>query len=276
MADTFCRLISVDKIMSISKTQFKGEIKDSIQLAVEAIGGWQKYINRGDRVLLKPNFNTADPFPASTSYDFLEAVVQLAHEQGAGQVIVGDSCTFALRARSVMNKLGIFSLEELPRPAKVAVFDEGEWRKKNIPQGKFLKKASLPAVLDEVDRVILLPCLKTHFIARYTGALKLAVGLMKPLERLSFHAGRVEEKIAELNTVTPADLIIMDARKCFVSGGPMNGEAREPNLILAGDSRVEIDLAGVGVIKSFAGNSLEKITPEDLLQIKFARQLGVK
>ena len=30
--------------------------------AVGLIGGWGKVISRGDRVILKPNFNRVDPF----------------------------------------------------------------------------------------------------------------------------------------------------------------------------------------------------------------------
>jgi uncharacterized protein (DUF362 family) len=129
--------------------------------------------------------------------------------------------------------------------------------------------------LDEVDKLILLPCLKTHFIARYTGALKLSIGFMRPIERMPFHSRFVEEKIAELNKVINPNLVIMDARKCFITRGPMDGDVREPGLILASDSRVEIDLMGVKIIQEFPGNTIADIRPEELKQIKMARELNI-
>jgi len=87
---------------------------------------------------------------------------------------------------------------------------------------------------------------------------------------------RDQEKIAELNTVIDADLIIMDARKCFISRGPMDGEVREPNIILASESRTAIDIEGIKIIKNYEGNSLSGIEPLYLTQIKRALEIGIK
>lgn len=144
-----------------------------------------------------------------------------------------------------------------------------------MSKGKYLKAVSLTEILERVDKIILLPCLKTHKYAQYTGALKLAVGFVKPVERIKLHLFHLQEKIAELNTLFRADLIIMDARKCFINGGPSEGEVKEPNLILASDDRVAIDLEGIKIIQSFKGNSLKGINPWSLIQIRKAIELGV-
>jgi uncharacterized protein (DUF362 family) len=39
------------------------DIKDAISRAMDGIGGLSRFIKAGDRVLIKPNFNTADTFP---------------------------------------------------------------------------------------------------------------------------------------------------------------------------------------------------------------------
>lgn len=262
--------------MIVSHIKFNGDFEETIKKAVEEIGGFRNFIKAGERILLKPNFNTADPYPASTSYEFLEAVVKLLYEQGASKVVVGDSSTMMARTRNVMVKLGIFNLTKLKTPAQVIVFEEAGWLKLIIPGGKFLKSVCVPKILNKVDKVILLPCLKTHVIAKFTGALKLSVGFMKPIERLALHIGQVQEKIAELNKIIPAHLVIMDARQCFITEGPAKGELREPNLILASNSRVAIDIAGVNIIKSYNNNSLVDIKAEELAQIKLATEFGIK
>ena len=251
------------------------DLKKAINEAVDGMGGWQKFIKKGDRVLLKPNFNTADPYPASSDPRFIKAVVELLLDSGAGEIIVADSSTIMAKTKKVMEQLGIYKLEKISAKVKVMPFEEGKWSKKKVPHGNFLKSISVPQLLDEVDKIIFLPCLKTHFIAKFTGSMKLAVGLMKPSERVALHCRNTEEKIAEICTTVSPDLIIMDARKIFITQGPTKGEVREPGLILAATDRLALDLEGIKIIKSFPGNTLAKIKTDDLRQIRRARELGI-
>ena len=88
--------------------------------------------------------------------------------------------------------------------------------------------------------------------------------------------GNVSEKVAEMNTVYSPDLIIMDARKCFINGGPTKSEIRESGFVLASDSRIAIDIEEVKIIQSFDGNSLGGLEPEEMTQIRLAKELGIK
>ncbi len=259
----------------VIKIDARGDLRSAVGRAVEGLGGWGRFLARGESVLLKPNFNTADPFPGSSDREFVGAVADLCHEAGAGQVWVGDSCTYFLNTAKVMEKWGVSELLAGRPWLKVIDLDAGEWVEKKLPDGRDLKSVSVPKLLDEADRVFLLPCLKTHKLAQYTGALKLGVGLMKPNERLSLHLRRLQEKIAELNLAYQPDLVLMDARKCFISGGPMTGKVKEPGLVLASTSRTAIDLEGVKIIQGYDGNSLAGIVPEQLPQLKRALELGI-
>lgn len=259
----------------LAKLKFEKSLKESISKAVELIGGFERFIKKGDVVFLKPNFNTADSFPASTDPEFLKAVVELIYEQGAKLVMIGESSTMSLNTKKVMEKLGLFDLEKMKNPPRIYVFEERKWIKKEIEGAKYLKEVSVTEFLDRADKLILLPCLKTHKYAQFTGSLKLSVGFMKPLQRVKLHLRNLQEKIAELNTLIKPDLIIMDARKCFITEGPAEGEMREPNLILVSDDRVAIDIEGIKIIQSFKGNSLKGIEPWQLPQIKRAIELGI-
>lgn len=259
----------------VSKVKVKNDLKKSVLSAVDAIGGFGKFIQKGDRVLLKPNFNTADPFPASSDPEFLRAVIELVNEQEPKKVILGECCTFSLKTRNVMEEIDLCQCQDIIPAPEIIAFNEQRWVKKKVPDGKFLKSVSVPEVLDQVDKLILLPCLKTHAWAQYTGALKLSVGFMKPIERLRMHIMHLQEKIAELNKVINSDLVIMDARKCFINKGPQDGDLARPNLILASTSRVGIDIEGVKIIQQYKGNSLCKIKAQDLTQIKWARKIGI-
>jgi uncharacterized protein (DUF362 family) len=259
----------------VAKVKFEGNLKGSVLKAVNLIGGFEKFVKKGEVVLLKPNFNTADPFPASTDFEFLKAVVELVYQQDPKLVMIGESSTMSFNTKKIMEKLGIFKLLEADSPPRIYVFEEWQWVKKNIKNGKYLKSVSISEILERPDKIIFLPCLKTHKYAQYTGALKLAVGFMKPLQRVKLHLNHLQEKIAELNSIVRCDLVIMDARKCFISKGPTKGETREPNLILASDDRIAIDVEGIKIIQNFKGNSLKNINPWELTQIKRAIELGI-
>jgi uncharacterized protein (DUF362 family) len=259
----------------VSKIKVKDDLRNSILEAVDRIGGFKKFINPGETILLKPNFNTADSFPASTDLEFLKTVVELIYEYDPKIIMIGDSSTMSINTRETMEKIGVFELERMEKPPRIYVFEERKWIKKKIPGAKYLKNVSVTNFLDRADKIILLPCLKTHFLAQYTGALKLSVGFMKPYQRVPLHARHLQDKIAELNKIVPADLVIMDARKCFINKGPAKGKIKEPNLILASDDRVAIDVEGIKIIQSYRGNSLKGINPLEVLQIKRALELGI-
>ena len=262
-------------MVKVSKVKAKKNLKASILEAVNLLGGFGRFINKGEVVLLKPNFNTADPFPASTDISFLKAVTELIYDCEAKIVMIGDSSTMSLNSRKVMKELGVFELEKMERPPRIYVFDERKWINKTIQGAKYLKNVSVSEYLDKTDKLILLPNLKTHFQAQFTGSLKLSVGFMKPSQRVWLHLRHIQEKIAELNKIINPDLVIMDARKCFIKNGPSKGEVREPKLILASRNRVFLDVEGIKIIQSFKGNSLKNIDPWQMPQIKRAVEFSI-
>jgi uncharacterized protein (DUF362 family) len=239
----------------ISKVFVRGKsLKPDILKAVGLIGGFGKTFEKGDEILVKPNFNTGDPPPASSDPDFVKAVIELLYEHGASKVTVGESSMMSLSTRKTFTETDMLRKVE-EAGAEVVFFDEGKWVKVSTV-GKYLKHVSLPAAALKAKKLIHVCCMKTHKWAKFTFSLKLAVGFMKPSERMQLHMRHLEEKIADLNLVVHPDLVIMDGRKCFVNGGPACGEIREPNLILASGDRVAVDVEAVKTIKSFEGNSL--------------------
>ena len=69
----------------------RGRTRDeAIRLAIEKLGGIRRIIDSPAPAILKPNFNSADPFPASTHPDTLETVVALLKEAGCEDLAVGE------------------------------------------------------------------------------------------------------------------------------------------------------------------------------------------
>jgi uncharacterized protein (DUF362 family) len=266
----------------VSKVTCDGSLRESIERSVALIGGIDKIVKRGDTILLKPNYNTADAFPGSSDPKFVKAVIEMLYEAGAEKVILGERTAF-LHSRRVLEQAGIVKVaEETGAEVRVfgkdgwhALFDRQGWRRVGVPRGRYLRKVSLAREALELQKIVYAPLIKTHHAADFTGAIKLSMGFVKPFfDQIAFHTRHLREKLAELCLVLKPDLIIMDARKVFISGGPAKGEVRAPNLILASGSQIAIDVEGVKILQSYPGSSLEGKNVWDLVQIKHAVDLG--
>ena len=125
-----------------------------------------------------------------------------------------------------------------------------EWVRIKV-NGDYLDTISMPRSAYEADKIVYLPCMKTHNIAGFTGALKLAVGFMHPGERRALHARSLQQKIAEISLCWQPDIIVMDGRKAFVSGGPDKGQLVEPGLLLASGDLIAIDVEARKLILAY-------------------------
>ena len=198
-----------DKVL-VSKVTAGMDINASVQRSLALLGRLEQVIGRGDRVLVKPNFNSPDPYPGSTDLAFLRAVLELLLEAGA-KVIVGESSGGIWRpTRRVFRKLGLSELVRHLGVKLIAFEDEAnDWVRVRIG-GDYLNAVTVPRSAYEADRIVYLPCMKTHNLARFSGALKLAVGFMHPGERRALHARFLEQKVAEISLCWQPNLIIMD------------------------------------------------------------------
>ncbi len=239
----------------------------------------------GKTVALKANFNSADAFPASTHPDTLRAIVKLLKEAGAREITLAERSGMG-DTREVLEKLGIFALAgELG--FKVVVLDEEpkeRWVHIERSGTHWLRGFYLSKVVLEADVVIQTCCLKTHrFGGHFTMSLKNSVGLVAkkmPGDLYDYmyelHGSPYQRlMIAEINASYPVDLVIVDAAKAFVDGGPDKGTEVEPGLMLASKDRVALDAAGVAILREFGASSLMKKPVFELDQIRRAAELGV-
>jgi len=262
-------------MFNVTKTTASTNLKLDIQRIIQPIiGDISQFIKPTDRILLKPNFNTADPFPGSTAMDFLQAVIEIFSEAKPKEIIVGESCTYFLNTEKVCRLKGAPAVME-----KFNVtwhnFEIGKWVKVDIPGGKYFKSIKIPKIVQEVDKLITLPCLKTHFLAAYTGALKINIGMLKPSQRSLLHLNHLQERVAEVASVIKPSLIIMDGRKCFTEGGPGAGKLEEPNILMASNDMVAMDIEGIKILQSYKADNKLGTNPWALKQIKRAVELGI-
>jgi uncharacterized protein (DUF362 family) len=258
----------------------QNDIKNDIQKAVELIGGFEKAFNSQDRIFIKPNFNSDDPPPGSTALDFLEAVIDLLRVHGYSKISVGEgSGRVWVPTEKVFNNMGLTAkMAEMDIP--LLDLDKSEYADVII-EGNYLNEIAYPKDLEEFDKVIYLPTMKTHYVAGFSMSLKLGVGLTHLYDRFVLHSDNnmfVSQRSVEMAVPVQPDLIIMDGRISFVSGGPAIGLAVNPGIILASGDSVATDVQGVKFLQNYAAVNHLTGDPWTLPQIGTAvkHRLGIQ
>ena len=253
----------------LSKVKAEADVKASAARSLDLLGGLGRAISRGDKVFVKPNFNSDAPPPASSDPAFLRAVAELLLEAGA-KVTIGESSGGLWRpTRNVLQNLGIFDLARDLGVELISLEDRrDDWVRVKI-SGDYLHSLCIPRSAYEADRLVYLPCMKTHSLARFSGAIKLAMGFAHPGERRAFHMGNLEQKVAEINLCWQPHLIIMDGRKAFVSGGPDKGQLAEPppGIMLASGDLAAIDVEAMKVLLAYEAHNMLPLDPWQAPQI---------
>jgi uncharacterized protein (DUF362 family) len=206
---------------------------------------WDRVIpdgfNSGDKVLVKVNLNSSDPYPASTCPEALAAFLDLLDSKGFKDLVVGDCSGIRdLPTRKVAKEAGL--LQAIEGRADFVAFEEGRWFSVAIP-GRHLREVTLPEVLFESDLVISFANIKSHSLADFSFSMKLAVGYMHPAERFALHEDHLQEKCVELSLAVMPDLVVIDGRTAMVTGGPYEGETADLSVFLAGRDPFCVDLA---------------------------------
>ena len=212
----------------------------------------------GKRVVVKPNFNSADEAPGSTHPDTLSQLVAELHERGARSVTVGES-SGPPQTRGVMERKGIF---DLARSARFDVVNfeeipEADWVFFGAAGTHWPEGFHLPRLIVDSEYTVSTCCLKTHgFGGVFTMSLKLSVGLTPKTIRGTMHRSPdMRRMIAELNAGYRPRLIVLDGVSAFTDGGPSRGTLTAGNVMIAGDDRVAVDAVGLAVLKDLGSNA---------------------
>jgi uncharacterized protein (DUF362 family) len=211
---------------------------------------------RGKSVVLKPNFNTADPAPGSTHNDTLESLVLALQHMGAKQITLAERCGPGNSTRRVMETKGTYGLAEKVGFNIVNLEEVGSegWVKIEPRDSHWSQGFHFARIYREAESIVQTCCLKTHaYGGHFTLSLKNSVGLV-PLAGYPYmgelHSSRYQRQmIAEINTTYSPDLVVMDGVEAFVNGGPDRGTKVEARVMLAGTDRVAIDAVGAAILR---------------------------
>jgi uncharacterized protein (DUF362 family) len=250
--------------------------------AVQLAGGLD-FVQAGQTVLVKPNICCPSPHPATTSPEVLSAVLALVRERQPGRLVVGDQTFYVQSTTANLRRAG---LEAAVRShgAEFVAFDDLPRRHvrpagaRHWPDGY-----RIPAMLADVHHVVNLACVKTHFLARYTMAMKNFIGVIDADSRRYYHRIRGEQGydafaalMAEMSLAFRASLHVLDATSAFVSGGPSNGRTVHPRLVIASRDLLATDVTGLAVLRHHGTEpAIQDRSPWAQPKIRYGMALGL-
>jgi len=257
-------------------------IEERTRRAVKLVGGIEKVVGRGDKVLIKPNM--VGGFPPETGEttdpEFVKVIVEMAFEAGAKEVLVGEGEPYAsveeLRRRFVNRPIP--SAEPLHVQYKKVLketggrlidFNADGWETVKVQNPVFFDKISVARALLNCDVLIGAPALKTHHLTGITVALKNLYGAIPGSDKRRYHAlDRVEEAIIDINKVRTSDMVIVDGTRTILHWGRIDEylETRRLDLTLAGFDPVAVDTVSAKILG---------LNPMSLRFLKWAEEQGL-
>ena len=241
------------------------------------------------QIAIKANFNSADPFPASTHLDTLRAIIISLKNAEVATITLAERSGMG-NTENVLEQMGVFALSK-ELGFETLILDnigKDDWVKFNRDKTHWLHGFYLAKVFHDADKIVQTCCLKTHrFGGHFTLSLKNSVGMVAkkvPGEIYDYmwelHGSPFQRQmIAEINNNYNLEFVVMDGIKAFISEGPEKGTVVKPNLLLASRDRVAIDAVGVAILKLYGAKGKigeEEIFKQDQLKRAADLSFGVK
>ena len=222
------------------RTYDNDEVETAIRQAVSMLGGIERFVRPGQRVLLKPNLLLFKP--PETAIDthpaVVRAVARLVRDAG-GRPVIADSPGGGTGHNpvSLRRLYHITQMDAVAEATDAELNFDCEALEVPCPEGHLVKRIDVMRPATTADAIINLPKLKTHGLLRYTGAVKNLFGLVPGRIKLSYHTKlqeteRFADMLLDINLWARPALTIMDAIVGMEGEGPA-ADAIVPDNVIA-------------------------------------------
>jgi uncharacterized protein (DUF362 family) len=238
----------------------------TVAAALAALGGIERFVRRGDRVLIKVNAAFAAPaiLGATTHPELVTEVCRLCFQAGARHVVVTDN--------PINDPASCFALTGIAAAARSAgallvLPNEDRFQNYSVPSGRLIRHwPVLGEPLRRVDKVIGLAPVKDHHRSGASLTLKNWYGLLGGRRNI-FHQ-EIHAVIAELAMMIKPTLVILDGTVSMMRNGPTGGsldDLKATHTLIAGTDPVAVDAAGAALLDK---------TVDDLPYLRMAAEAG--
>ena len=244
-----------------------GEPEIMFDKAIASMGGMEKFVPRGSKVLVKPNIGwDVTPERAGNTHPKLVArIIEHSLKAGAKQVSVFDH-TCDQWKRCYRNS----GIEAAVKDAggKIASGDsEGYYQNISIPMGQRLTEAKVHELFLDADVFINAPILKHHTSSMLTIGMKNLMGVV--WDRWYWHRNDLHQCIADFASYRRPTLTVVDAYNVMKRNGPRGVSLGD--VVPMRSQIVSTDL----VAADAAAAMLFGAEPSDIRHIQLASQMNL-
>jgi len=223
------------------------EIADKLtKKAIEAMGGLERFVKKGDVVWIKPNigWDRTPEQAADTNPDLLRTLIELCFNAGAKTVKVGDNPCHDAKKTYITSGIGAVVKEA---GAELVYLDRSRFKETAI-NGERLKKIPLYPEMIESDIIINVPIAKHHGEATVTLGMKNYMGVVE--NRRMFHQD-LPTCIKDITAYMKPKITILDAIRVLTANGPTGGDLKDVkrlNIVAASVDIVALDTFGCEIL----------------------------
>jgi len=256
-------------------------VKSAVEKSISNLGGIEKYINKGEKVLLKTNLviRKAPEEAATTHPSIIQALAEILLEYGA-DVEIGDSPGGPFNEIYLKSVYKHTGTEEAAIKSGARLSLDTSTVTLDNPDGVKLKKLTITNMVHKADKVISIGKLKTHSMTRMTGAAKNLYGAIPGTTKAEYHFNCQDKEsfancLVDICCFVNPVLSFCDAVTGMEGDGPTAGTPRDIGLVLASENPFELDLLAsklinldyneVPMLKCAIERGLCSKTPEDVL-----------
>lgn len=240
--------------VSIVKCDRYSDCFKHITEALNLLGGIDKFIKKGDKVVIKPNLvSKKNPDEAVTTHpDLLRAVIEIAENAG-GSVTIAESPGGAYNAAALKSVYSGCGIDKATDGTGAVLNYDTSFTDVSFIGGKTVKNMPIINPILDADVIISLPKLKTHAMTSYTGAVKNMFGVIPGTHKAELHFRLDDRKafcsmLVDLCECVKPTLSIMDGVWGMEGNGPTAGVNRHIGLIMASCNPFALDLVACKII----------------------------
>ncbi|MFB3813627.1 MAG: DUF362 domain-containing protein [Terriglobales bacterium] len=220
-------------------------VSTAVQQCMEACD-WESWVPRNGTVVLKPNVCTAVQdiaAVANTGVEVTAAVCEVLLTR-TRRIFVGESNHMRQNAWQAFAAAGYDGMAKRLGVTLVCFSEQETVPCDCEPVGPI----PLPRMILEADAFITVPVLKTHALTHFTGSLKNQWGCVPNyLDRIHNHT-HIHELLPELHRIFKPKMSLMDGILTMEGRGPVAGNTRKLDLILASRDGVALDTTAMRLV----------------------------
>lgn len=224
-----------------------GEPEVMLDKALEALGGIEKFVRKGQKIVIKPNvgWDRAPQLAANTNPKLIGALVKKCLGAGASKVTVFDHTCDTWN--KCYENSGIEAAVKAAGGIMAPGNEEKYYKQVNLPKAVSLKTTQIHEALLEADAWINVPVLKNHGGAKMSIAMKNYMGIV--WDRRYFHANDLQQCIADICTWEKKPVLnVVDAYRVMRQNGPQGKSENDVSVmktLIASPDIVAVDTAAV-------------------------------